>query len=183
MIYQIGRKLRQQIHYYSDELCSGMGTIASRFVEEAIFGISSSGSVRLTGIGRALEEKIPLHATHKRLSQNLADEDLEHNIGSKVLGLGSKRINENTLLIVDPSDVQKNMPKKCNIWLKSVMGARIELEKGIGYAKLSAVKSDQMRSHRWHKNYGLRTLLILKMITIKFSPWLSGFGKAQAADG
>jgi hypothetical protein len=47
------------------------------FVEEAVFGISASGSVRLTDIGRALEEKIPLHATHKRLSSNLADESLE----------------------------------------------------------------------------------------------------------
>ena len=67
IIQQIGRKLRQQIHYFSGELCTGLGVVASRFVEEAIFGISSSGSVRLTEIGRALEEKNPLHATHKRV--------------------------------------------------------------------------------------------------------------------
>ncbi len=40
-----------------------MGAVASRFTEEIIFGICSSGSVRLTEIGRALEEKISLHAT------------------------------------------------------------------------------------------------------------------------
>jgi len=112
MIHQIGRKLRQQIHYFSGELCNGMGSVASRFVEEAVFGLSSSGSVRLTEIGRALEETIPLHATHKRLSRNLADESLEHSIGSSVLKLGSKHINENTLLIVDPSDIQKKYAKK-----------------------------------------------------------------------
>jgi len=112
MIHQIGRKLRQQIHYFSGELCNGMGSVASRFVEEAVFGLSSSGSVRLTEIGRALEETIPLHATHKRLSRNLADESLEHSIGSSVLTLGSKHINENTLLIVDPSDIQKKYAKK-----------------------------------------------------------------------
>ena len=112
MIHQIGRKLRQQIHYFSGELCNGMGLVASRFVEEAVFGISCSGSVRLTEIGRALEEKIPLHATHKRLSRNLADENLEQTIGSNVLKLGSKHINENTLLIVDPSDIQKKYAKK-----------------------------------------------------------------------
>ncbi|MCF8069334.1 MAG: hypothetical protein K9L30_12180 [Desulfobacterales bacterium] len=67
MIHRIGRKLRQQIHYFSGELCFGMSKVGSRFIEEAILGISSSGSVRLTQIGRALEEKIPLHATHKRL--------------------------------------------------------------------------------------------------------------------
>ena len=112
MIHQIGRQLRQQIHYFSGELCSDLGSIATRFVEEAVFGISSSGSVRLTEIGRSLEEDIPLHATHKRLSRNLACEDLERNIGEKVLRLGSKRINDNTLLIVDPSDIQKKYAKK-----------------------------------------------------------------------
>ena len=109
MIHQIGRKLRQQIHYFSGELCKGMGVVASRFVEEAVFWLSCSGSVRLTEIGRALEEKIPLHATHKRLSRNLADESLEHNLGRNVLELGSKHINEDTLLIVDPSDIQKKI--------------------------------------------------------------------------
>ena len=112
MIHQIGRKLRQQIHYFSGELCKGMGSISSRFTEEAIFGISSSGSVRLTEIGRALEEDIPLHATHKRLSRNLADKNLEHNIGNKVLRFGSKRIKTDTLLIVDPSDIQKKYAKR-----------------------------------------------------------------------
>jgi hypothetical protein len=112
MILQIGRKLRQQIHYFSGELCSDLGVVASRFVEEAIFGISSSGSVKLTEIGRALEEKIPLHATHKRLSRNLANPQLEHAVGRNILRLGARRIKENTLLIVDPSDIQKKYAQK-----------------------------------------------------------------------
>jgi len=112
MIQQIGRKLRQQIHYFSGELCTGFGKTSSRFIEEAIFGISSSGSVRLTEIGRALEERIDVHATHKRLSRNLADERLESAVGEKVLQLGSKRINQDTLLVVDPSDLQKKYAQK-----------------------------------------------------------------------
>ena len=72
------------------ELCKGMGSVASRFVEEVVFGLSCSGSVRLIEIGRALEEKIPLHATHKRLSRYFADKSLEHNIGRNVLKLGPK---------------------------------------------------------------------------------------------
>ena len=112
MIHQIGRKLRQQIHYFSGELCTNLGKVSSRFVEEAIFGISASGSVRLTEIGRALEEKIDLHATHKRLSRNLADEKLESALEERLLQLGSKRINPDTLLIVDPSDLQKKYAQK-----------------------------------------------------------------------
>ncbi len=112
MIQQIGRKLRQQIHYFSGELCTGFGKVSSRFIEEAIFGISASGSVRLTEIGRALEERIDLHATHKRLSRNLADEKLESAVEEKVIRLGSKRINQDTLLVVDPSDLQKKYAQK-----------------------------------------------------------------------
>lgn len=112
MIQQIGRKLRQQIHYFSGELCTGFGKVSSRFIEEAIFGISASGSVRLTEIGRALEERIGLHATHKRLSRNLADEKLESAVEEKVIQLGSKRINQDTLLVVDPSDLQKKYAQK-----------------------------------------------------------------------
>ncbi len=85
MIHQIGRKLRQQIHYFSGEPCSGFGKISSRFVEEAIFGISASGSVRLTEIARASEERIDLHATYKRLSRNLSGEKLESAVERKVI--------------------------------------------------------------------------------------------------
>ncbi len=71
MIHQIGHKLRQQIHKFSGELCTSTGKVSSRFIEEVIFGLSAGGSVRLTEIARSLEETIPLHATHKRLSRNL----------------------------------------------------------------------------------------------------------------
>jgi len=132
MIHQIGRKLRQQIHYFSGELCNGMGIVASRFIEEAVFGISSSGSVRLTEIGRALEEEIPLHATHKRLSRNLADKDLEHSLGKSILRLGSKRVKENTLLIVDPSDIQKKYAKRMQYLAKVRDGSEDTI--GNGYS-------------------------------------------------
>jgi hypothetical protein len=160
-----------------------MGTVASRFIEEAVFGISSSGSVRLTEIGRALEEKIPLHATHKRLSRNLADQSLEHNIGSNVLKLGSSRIKENTLLIVDPSDIQKKYAKKMQ-YLAKVRDAREDtIENGYSLCEVVGCEVGLMKSHLWCKNYGLRMLLILKAIMIKFLQSSSGFGKTPMATG
>jgi hypothetical protein len=130
MIQQIGRKLRQQIHHFSGELCSGLGIVASRFVEEAIFGISSGGSVRLSEIGRSLEEKISLHATHKRLSRNLANKELEHTVGRNILRLGAKRIKEDTLLIIDPSDVQKKYAQKMEYLAEVHDGSEKSIGKG-----------------------------------------------------
>ena len=128
MLHQIGNKLRQQINNFSGELCTNMGKISSRFVEEVVFGLSASGSVRLTEIGRSLEEDIPLHATHKRLSRNLADKSLGSTIESNVLRLGAKRITNKTLLIVDPTDLQKKYAQKMQ-YLATVRDAS---EKTIG---------------------------------------------------
>jgi hypothetical protein len=128
MIHQIGNKLRQQIHNFSGELCTGMGKVTTRFVEETVFGLSASGSVRLTEIGRSLEEDIPLHATHKRLSRNLAEESLGSCLEKNVLNLGAKRVSNKTLLIVDPTDLHKKYAKKMQ-YLATVRDAS---EKTIG---------------------------------------------------
>ncbi len=112
MLHQVGNKLRQQIHNFSGELCTHLGKVSSRFVEEVIFGLSACGSVRLTEIGRSLEEDIALHATHKRLSRNLADKTLKDHIEKEILQLGAKRITAKTLLIVDPTDLQKKYAEK-----------------------------------------------------------------------
>jgi hypothetical protein len=128
MLHQIGNKLRQQIHNFSGELCTNMGKVSSRLVEEVIFSLSVSGSVRLTEIGRSLEEDIPLHATHKRLSRNLADKSIGSAIERSVLQLGAKRITDKTLLIIDPTDLQKKYAQKMQ-YLATVRDAS---EKTIG---------------------------------------------------
>ncbi len=113
---------------FRGELCTSTGKVSSRFIEEVIFGLSAGGSVRLTEIARSLEETIPLHATHKRLSRNLADKALASHIEKKVLKLGSKRITEKTLLIVDPTDLQKKYAKK----MEYLANVRDASEKTIG---------------------------------------------------
>lgn len=112
MLHQIGSKLRQQIHNFSGELCTNVGKTTSRFIEEMVFGLSANGSVRLTEIARSLEEDIALHATHKRLSRNLAYQSLGATVGENILKLGAKRITDKTLLIIDPTDLQKKYAEK-----------------------------------------------------------------------
>ncbi len=112
MLHQLGHKLRAQIHHFSGELSTKLGKVSTRFVEEMIYGMCASGSVLLTEVARRLEEPIALHATHKRLSANLDDEKLEETISESVLIQGAKRIRDDTLLIVDPSDITKKYAKK-----------------------------------------------------------------------
>ena len=131
MLHQIGRKLRAQIHHFSGELSTKLGKVSSRFVEEMIYGLCASGSVLLTEVARRLEEPIALHATHKRLSANLDGEKLEETISDSVLIQGAKRIRNDTLLIVDPSDITKKYARKME-YLAEVRDAS-EKKIGDGY--------------------------------------------------
>jgi len=131
MIHQIGRKLRAQIHRFSGELSTKLGLVSTRFVEEMIYGMCASGSVLLTQVARRLEEPIALHATHKRLSANLDNEKLEQTLSEAVLAQGAKHIQDDTLLIVDPSDITKKYAKKME-YLATVRDAS-EKKPGDGY--------------------------------------------------
>ena len=119
------------MHYFSGELSAGLGKVLSRFVEEMVFGLSAGGSVRLTEIGRALGEGCSLHATHKRLSRNLAAEGLEEHVRKKVLELGARRIGKDTLLVIDPSDLMKKYAEKME-YLAQIRDAS-EKSMGRGY--------------------------------------------------
>jgi hypothetical protein len=68
-------KLREQIVKFSGVLSSGLPKTARRFILEMIYGIQAWQSVRLTEIGRALEEKISLRKTEYRLCRQLGREE------------------------------------------------------------------------------------------------------------
>lgn len=108
MSFEFNRQERERkILFTSAVFAADFGKVYSRFIAEAIVGIAASGSVRLTEIGRVLEEAIPLHATRKRLSRNLANERIESVVGEKVLELGAESIGQDTLLVVNPSGLKK----------------------------------------------------------------------------
>ncbi len=131
MIHQIGGKLRSQIHDFSGKLCAGMGKVARRFVEEMLYGIQARGSVMLSEVARSLNEKTSVKKRIDRLSRNLGRAGMADEIGEAVLGEGASRIQENTLLIVDPTDITKKYAKKMEC-LAKVRDAS-EKERGLGY--------------------------------------------------
>ncbi|MBM3321840.1 MAG: hypothetical protein FJY73_14350, partial [Candidatus Eisenbacteria bacterium] len=108
----VARKLREQIHDFSGRLSPRFSLPMRRFVEEMLYGIQASQSVRLSEVGRSLEEAIPLGKTETRLSRNLAWEGLEEAVERGVSRLGARRVHRESLLIFDISDVQKPYAKK-----------------------------------------------------------------------
>ncbi len=73
-----------------------------------LFGIQASQDVKLSEIARNLQEEIPLIRTEDRLSRNLGAECLE----GRLAELGSRRVERNTVLCLDLSDVRKEYAQK-----------------------------------------------------------------------
>jgi len=112
MVHQVGRRLREQIGKFSGELSRGLCKARRRFVEEMIYGLQARGSVLLTEVARALDEPIRVKKTEERLSKNLCDGRILEVLGEEILSRGGCRVRDDTLLIVDPSDLCKKYAKK-----------------------------------------------------------------------
>ncbi len=112
MIVRTASKMRAHLEDFSGKLSAGLSKPARRFVGEALYGIAARGSVRLSEIGRSLEETIPLIKTETRLSRNLGREELCAHLGAAVLREGGPRVGKRTLLVLDLSDIAKPYAKK-----------------------------------------------------------------------
>ena len=112
MMARTAAKMRAHLEHFSGTLSAGLGKPACRFVAEALYGIAARQSVRLTEIGRALEEPIALAKTETRLSRNLGRPELGDHVARAILREGGCRVGERTLLILDVSDVTKPYARK-----------------------------------------------------------------------
>jgi len=105
-------KIREQILRFSGELSSGLPKPARRFIAEMIYGIQARQSVRLTEIGRALEESIPLRKTQYRLCRQLQRQGLWKRLTTTLCRMAAARVQELTLLILDLSDLSKKYARR-----------------------------------------------------------------------
>lgn len=135
-----GQKLREQMVRYSGELSAGLPKVGRRFVAEMIFGIQARGSVRLTEVGRALGERVSLKKTEERLSRQLGSRDLEAHLRRRLIEQASGRIEGDTLLVLDLSDVTKKYAKKMENLGRVRDGSTKEL--GWGYWTLNIIGSN-----------------------------------------
>jgi Transposase DDE domain len=138
---KICSRLKAQLTRFSAELTVGLRKPLRNFVSEMLFGIQASQGVKLSNIARSLQEDIPLLKTEDRLSRNLQAQELEPHLRQQLLRLGSRRVESNTVLCLDLSDVRKEYARKMEFldqvwdgsqgevhlgyWLCSVIGAAV----------------------------------------------------------
>ena len=77
-----------------------------KLIAETLFGLLSSGSLRLSEIARALKEPTRLHHTQKRLSRMLArHSEVTWAAEQLLLGEVTSQITEDMILAIDPGDL------------------------------------------------------------------------------
>jgi hypothetical protein len=84
-----------------------------RFVTDMLTGLIGAGHVHLTAIARALPGMANLHATHKRLSRNLASEHWDASpLADQLLKRSAALVDADSLLVADTTDLAKVYAKK-----------------------------------------------------------------------
>ncbi len=104
-------RLKAQLTKFCSELSAGLSAPLEKFVGQMLFGIQASQDVKLSNIARSLKEEIPLIKTEDRLSRNLKAVELEELTGP-LAEMASQRIETNTVLCLDLSDIRKEYAKK-----------------------------------------------------------------------
>ena len=85
-----------------------------------LYGIQASQDVKLSNIGRSLQEDIALIKTEDRLSRNLSKEDFSDHINTQIIRLADDKITDDMVISIDPGDIMKPYAKAmenlCGLW-------------------------------------------------------------------
>jgi len=108
----LANKLRSKITRFSGILSQDLDKTARRFVGEAVYGIMASQSVMLTEIGRQQESRVSLKKIEERFSRQLIKPGIWDSLHQRILAMGSSRVKDRTLLILDLSDLKKKYAEK-----------------------------------------------------------------------
>lgn len=104
---EIAVKLQGQIHHFLGIFYPRFSRPQMKFIEQMIYGIQAEREVKLSRIARSLGEEILLKKTEERLSRHLGVKGLGQKINEVVVEHGSGKIHEDTLIVIDPTDIRK----------------------------------------------------------------------------
>ena len=123
-------RLKAQLTKFSSELCGELSRPLEKFVAQMLFGIQASQDVKLSNIARSLKEEIPLIKTEDRLSRNLKAAELEAELAPQLAAMAGRRVEANTVLCLDLSDIRKEYARKMEYLTTVHDGSSGELHAG-----------------------------------------------------
>ena len=157
---------------HKDYMDGSVGKVGYKFLADMLDGIQKTRSVNLTTIARGLSESIRLHATHKRLSRNLDDEEILSAFSSAVLSRGASNVKSDTRLIVTMHELNKKYASKIQYLSGSEeehqsLGFKVceilasDYQSDVYYPIFSRVWSDQVPDYKGDAKEVLKTIKIV----------------------
>ena len=138
----LGHNLKRGIYNFCGKISKGFQRPIQKFILDMVFGLIAGKSCFLTEISRELKEDIALDKTVERLSRNLMNFDGSEELRENYFCNVSKNFNENTVLIIDDSDITKPCSRKLEGLCKIKDGSTGEIGEGYWYAGVSALSSE-----------------------------------------
>ena len=132
-------KVREQLRGFLGIFSPHFSKPVLRFIGQMHYGIQAAQDVKLSQIGRELQEPIPIGKVENRLSRNLALAGMDETLHGCILDYCAPAIREDTLIIVDPSDIQKDYAEKMPYLAKVWDGSRGDIGEKLGYSGCMAV--------------------------------------------
>jgi hypothetical protein len=109
---QLSGKIQVKFNQFVQNYATEFNRPLQKFVRQLLFGILKSGAVQLNAIGRALQEKLALKKTTKRLSSHLSKSNLWEFIIKNNLRRQRSYLKQCQYMILDLSDIQKEYAEK-----------------------------------------------------------------------
>lgn len=106
-INQVAYELREQIQKFSGIISPRFSKPEAKFLEQMVFGIQASQDVKLSSIARSLGEEIEIKKVVERLENHLKKAGLDQRINDEIAQTAAKQIRQDTLIVIDPTDIRK----------------------------------------------------------------------------
>jgi hypothetical protein len=140
---KIAGKIKPQITRFSHKISGEFKKPTRTLIVQMLYGIQASKDLKVSINAKSLNEQIPLIKTENRLSRNLGRMGLTDWINKSLITEGGKRIQKETVIALDLSDVDKPYAQKMEnlalvrdgstgetksngYWLIDVLGADVE---------------------------------------------------------
>ena len=139
-------RLREQLKKFVGIVFPHVPKSQKEFLGQMFFGIQAGQTTVVSRIARELDEDILLKKTEERLSRHLLDEGLAAMVQGAVLAQGAACVQEDTIVSIDPSDIQKpyaregGMPLLAKVW----DGSRGRVGDNLGYNLCFATATPSM---------------------------------------
>jgi hypothetical protein len=141
---KIAGKIKGQITRFANKISGDYKKPLRKWMIQMLYGIQASKDVKLSNIARSLNEEIPLIKTETRLSRNLGRIDLTESINGKLIVEGGKRIQQETVIALDLSDVDKPYAEKME-YLALVRDGSTGERRSKGYWLIDVLGADVRR--------------------------------------